>query len=62
MKRGADWSPIYMIIVVIIAVILIITLIKPLFQGAASSASSNLDSARKVAASGLFLGSLFFKR
>lgn len=62
MKRGADWSPVYMIIVVIIAAVLVFTLIKPIFQGASSTASGNLDAARKVAASGLFLGSLLFKR
>ncbi len=55
MKRGSDWSPIYMLLVVVIAAILIITLIKPVFQNASSSAASNLITAQKVAASGLFM-------
>ncbi|MEK6923988.1 MAG: hypothetical protein AABW54_01995 [Candidatus Micrarchaeota archaeon] len=54
MKRGSDWSPIYMLLVVIIAAILIITLIKPAFQSAAGTASGNLDTARQVATGWLF--------
>lgn len=62
MKRGSDWSPVYMLLVVVIAAILIITLIKPIFANTAGSAGSNLDAAKKVAAGGLFLGSLVFPR
>lgn len=53
MKRG-DWTPIYMMLVVLIAAIVIIALIKPIFSGAAGSASQNLGAARGVVGGMLF--------
>jgi len=55
MKRGSDWSPIYMLIVVVIAAILIITLIKPIFQQSAVTASQNIGQANQVARSAVLL-------
>ena len=34
MKKGQNWTPIYMVIIIVIALILIFTIIKPMFQGA----------------------------
>lgn len=63
MKRGSDWSPLYMLIVVIIAAILIITLIKPIFQQSAVTASQNLGASREVARTAAVFGlSLFLKK
>lgn len=62
MKRGSDWSPIYMLLVVAIVAILIITLIKPVFQNAAEASTSTTNAARNVAAGALFLSGLVLRR
>jgi hypothetical protein len=48
LKGAAEWTPIYMLIVMIIAAILIYTLIKPIMQGASQVASSNLEESNAV--------------
>ncbi|MBI5229313.1 hypothetical protein HY991_04330 [Candidatus Micrarchaeota archaeon] len=54
MKRGSEWTPIYMLLVIIIAAVLIITLIKPALQYAAAQASENLGEAGTAAKGALF--------
>ena len=55
-RRGStEWTPIYMLIVLIIAAILIFTLAKPLIRQAGNVAGSNLQEARTIAKSALFL-------
>ncbi len=55
-RRGStEWTPIYMLIVLVIAAILILTLAKPLIRQAGNVASGNLQEARTVAKSALFL-------
>lgn len=63
MKRGSDWSPLYMLIVVIIAAILIITLIKPIFQQSALTASQNIDAGKQAARTAAIMGvTLLFRK
>ncbi len=47
-KKGQNWTPIYMLIVIIIAVILLVTFVKPLFNQASETASQTTGSARQV--------------
>ena len=61
MKRGSEWTPIYMLIVIIIAGVLIVTLIKPILQYAAAQASENIAESGTAVGGGLFLLSAFFK-
>ncbi len=35
MKRGMEWTPIYLMIILAIAAVLILAIIKPMFQNAA---------------------------
>ena len=46
LKGAAEWTPIYMLIVIIIAAVLIYTLIKPTFQAAANVATGNLEESK----------------
>lgn len=49
-RRGAaEWTPIYLLLVIIIAAVLVITFIKPLFRQAALQASETLEEAETVA-------------
>ncbi|MBI5636270.1 hypothetical protein HY993_04880 [Candidatus Micrarchaeota archaeon] len=62
MRRGSDWTPVYMIIVIVIAAILFISLVKPLFANAQSSSQTNLDQAKGFAKGALFaLGAVLRK-
>ena len=54
-RKGSEWTPIYMLIVMVIAAILIFTLVKPILRQASDTASSNLDQARAAAKSAIFL-------
>ncbi len=55
-RRGStEWTPIYMVIVLVIAAILVLTLVTPLIRQAGNVAGSNLEEARTVAKSALFL-------
>jgi len=53
-RRGSEWTPIYMLIVIIIALILIMTLVKPMMQHAAQVASESGAAAETAAKAGLF--------
>lgn len=61
MKRGSDWSPIYMLLVVVIVAIVLITVMKPIFQSAGSTASSNAQQAKAVAGGALFVANSLFR-
>lgn len=54
MKRGSDWSPIYMLLVVVIVAIVLITVMKPIFQSAGNTAASNAQQAKTVAGGSLY--------
>gem|GEM_PF-1308029 len=60
LKRGSDWSPLYMLIVVVIVAILIITLVKPIFQQSAVTASQNIGASGQAARSAALLGAALF--
>jgi membrane protein implicated in regulation of membrane protease activity len=63
MKKGAaEWTPIYMLVVMIIAAILVVTLVKPMFRRAAATSSQNLNEAQTVGQAALFLFSLILKK
>ncbi len=57
-KGSTEWTPIYMLIVFVIAAILVITLVKPMLRNASDVASGNLQQARNLAQSAMWL---FFK-
>lgn len=42
MKKGMEWTPIYLVIIIAIAAILIFTIIKPMFQQAAEYAQTQI--------------------
>ena len=42
MRRGQNWTPIYLVIIIVIAVILLFTIIKPMFSQAGQYAQSVL--------------------
>lgn len=44
MKRGMEWTPIYLLIILAIAAVLILAIIKPMFQNAAQYAQNVLPS------------------
>lgn len=48
-RRGSEWAPIYMLIVMVIAAIIVIKLVKPAFQQASASASGTLEEAKYAA-------------
>ncbi|MBI3587588.1 hypothetical protein HY095_00140 [Candidatus Micrarchaeota archaeon] len=54
MKRGSDWSPVYMVIVAVIALIVIVSLIKPIFANSASQAAGNINAASDFARGAIF--------
>ncbi|MFQ5406260.1 MAG: hypothetical protein ACE5DI_03840 [Candidatus Micrarchaeia archaeon] len=54
-RKGSEWTPVYMLIVIVIAIILILTLVKPLMKRAADTASENAGYARSVANAALIL-------
>lgn len=61
MKKGAaEWTPIYMLVVMIIAAILIVTLIKPMFRRAAASTSSASQEIQDIGKAALFVSSIIF--
>ena len=62
MKKGSEWTPIYMLIVIIIAAVLLVTLVKPMLQYAAAQASENIDQAGTVAKGALFSVFLSLKK
>jgi Tfp pilus assembly protein PilE len=40
MRRGMEWTPIYLMIILVIAAILIFAIVKPMFQNAAEYAKT----------------------
>lgn len=57
MKKGAaEWTPIYMLVVLIIAAVLVLTLVKPLFKRALGGAEENVEEAQTAAKAALFVG------
>lgn len=63
MKKGAaEWTPIYMLVVMIIAAILIVTLIKPMFRRAAASTSGATQEIQDIGKAALFISSIIFCR
>lgn len=42
MKRGMEWTPIYLLVIVAIATIILFAIVKPMFQNAAQFAQSNI--------------------
>ncbi len=54
-RKGDEWTPVYMLVVIVIALILILTLIKPMMKKAAETASENAGYAQSVAKASLFL-------
>ncbi|MCX6767544.1 MAG: hypothetical protein NTY90_02320 [Candidatus Micrarchaeota archaeon] len=54
-RRGSEWTPIYMLIVMIIAAIIVIKLIKPVFQQTSIAASESLEEAKTVSRSLAFI-------
>lgn len=42
MKRGMEWTPIYLLIILAIAAVLVLAIIKPMFQSAAQYAEGVL--------------------
>jgi len=42
MKKGMEWTPIYMLVIIAIAAILLFAIAKPMFQNAAQYAQSNV--------------------
>jgi competence protein ComGC len=45
LRKGSEWTPIYMLVVLIIAVVVIATLVKPALATAAQRAKENADAA-----------------
>ena len=43
MKRGMEWTPIYLVIIVAIAAIILFAIVKPMFQQAAQYAQSSIS-------------------
>jgi Tfp pilus assembly protein FimT len=41
MKRGMEWTPIYLLVIIAIAAILLFAIAKPMFQQAAQYAQAN---------------------
>ncbi|MFA6048846.1 MAG: hypothetical protein WC792_02790 [Candidatus Micrarchaeia archaeon] len=54
-RRGDEWAPLYMLIVIVIALILILTLVKPMMKRAAETSAENAGYAQSVAKASLFL-------
>ncbi len=54
-RKGSEWTPVYMLIVVVIALVLILTLVKPLMKRAAETAAENAGYAQSVAKAAIFL-------
>ncbi len=54
MKRGSEWSSVYMLIVVIIAAVLVLTLVKPMFRQAAETTRQNAGMASDLVRAALF--------
>ncbi len=54
-KGSAEWTPIYMMIVMVIAAILIYTLVKPMMSRASEVASGNLEESGGLLKTALFL-------
>ncbi len=44
MRRGQNWTPIYLVIIIAIAVILLFTIVKPMFTQAGQYVQSTLPS------------------
>jgi len=42
MKKGMEWTPIYLLVIVAIAAIILFAIVKPMFQNAAQFAQSNI--------------------
>jgi Tfp pilus assembly protein FimT len=43
MKRGMEWTPIYMLVIIAIAAILLFAIAKPMFQSAAEYAKTSVS-------------------
>ncbi len=54
-RKGSEWTPVYMLIVVVIALVLILTLVKPLMKRSAETAAENAGYAQSIAKASLFL-------
>jgi len=54
-RKGSEWAPLYLLIVVIIGVVLLVTLVKPALRQASQSAASGGEEARAYAAIGAVL-------
>ena len=59
-KGAAEWSPIYLLLVLIIAAILLLTFVKPLFRQTASAATETLQEAETLVKTASLAIKLFF--
>lgn len=57
-RKGSEWAPLYLLIVVIIGAVVLLTLIKPALRSASESAISSGEEARAIAG----LGIVMFRR
>ena len=61
-RRGSEWAPLYLVIVMAIAAVLIITLVKPMFRTASATAAENLQGAEVISKGAIFSLSLLLRR
>jgi len=59
-RRGAEWTPLYLLIVTVIAAVLLVTVLKPILRRAAAQASETTAEAQEFAQAALFVGQLLF--
>ncbi|HII39410.1 TPA: hypothetical protein HA318_05415 [Candidatus Micrarchaeota archaeon] len=59
-RRGAEWAPLYLLVVTVIAAVLLVTVLKPILRRAAAQAGETTAEAQDIARAAIFIGQLLF--